>query len=175
MRRLLLLRHSKAERAEPGISDPARELTAQGKADAATIGTFLASHSFRPDRVLVSPAIRTRDTWRQAAAAMRVAPEPEIEDRLYSAVPETLLTVVRATPDDVSTLLLLGHNPGLHEFATTLVASGDIETRERLREDLPTSGLAVLDFALDNWGKLHPRSGRLQRFVTPKLIAAVTN
>jgi phosphohistidine phosphatase len=53
-----------------------------------------------------------------------------------------------------------------------LIASGDVETRERLREKLPTSGLVVIDFALEEWNKLHPQSGRLERFVTPKSLAA---
>ena len=51
-----------------------------------------------------------------------------------------------------------------------LTASGDVDTRERLREKLPTSGLAIIDFAVDDWSKLHPRSGRLERFVTPKSL-----
>jgi phosphohistidine phosphatase len=65
---------------------------------------------------------------------------------------------------------VIGHNPGMHELALMLIASGDVETRERLREKLPTCGLAVIDFAIDDWGLLHPRSGRLERFVTPKSL-----
>jgi phosphohistidine phosphatase len=53
-----------------------------------------------------------------------------------------------------------------------LVASGDVETRERLREKMPTCGLVIIDFAFDDWGKLHPQSGRLERFVTPKSLSA---
>jgi phosphohistidine phosphatase len=56
-----------------------------------------------------------------------------------------------------------------------LVAAGDIEARERLREKLPTAGLAIIDFALDDWGKLHPQCGRLERFVTPKSLAAAAS
>jgi phosphohistidine phosphatase len=70
---------------------------------------------------------------------------------------------------------MLGHNPGLHELAVMLVANGDIDTRERLRENFPTSGIAIIDFVLDAWSKLHPRSGRLERFISPKAIAGATN
>jgi phosphohistidine phosphatase len=56
-----------------------------------------------------------------------------------------------------------------------LIASGDIETRERLREKLPTSGLAIIDFPFDDWSKLHPQSGRLERFVSPKSLEAAAN
>jgi phosphohistidine phosphatase len=175
MRRLLLFRHSTAERGDAGTSDLARELTTQGRSDASLIGAYLANHSFQPQRALVSPAVRTRDTWRQVAAALRVAPEPVFDDRLYNAVSETLLEAIKETPDNVETLLLLGHNPGLHELALLLVATGDIDTRERLRENFPTSGLAIVDFALDRWTKLHAHSGRLERFASPKSITGATN
>lgn len=175
MRRLLLFRHSNAERADAGVSDLARELSPQGRSDAALIGTYLANHSFRPNRTLVSPAIRTRETWRQAAAALRAAPEPVFDERLYNASPETLLDTIRETPHSIETLLLIGHNPGLHELAILLVGTGDIDTRERLRENFPTSGLAILDFAVDRWAAVHARSARLERFANPKSISAATN
>lgn len=139
------------------------------------IGSYLANHSFRPDRVLVSPAARTRETWRQIAAALRVAPDAVFDERIYNAAPQALLNVIAETPDEARGVLMLGHNPGLHELAMLLVATGDIDTRERLRENFPTSGMAIVDFALDNWSKLHARCGRLERFVSPKLIASVTN
>jgi phosphohistidine phosphatase len=175
MRRLLLLRHAAAERAGPGESDQARPLSAEGQADAAAVGAYLGSHSFRPDRVLVSMAARAQETWRQVAAALRAPPEAVSDRRIYNAAPQALLTVASETPDDARAVMLVGHNPGLHEMAMLLTATGDIETRERLCENLPTSGLVILDFALDRWSKLHPRSGRLERFISPKAIAGATN
>ena len=71
-------------------------------------------------------------------------------------------------------LLLVGHNPGLAELASLLMASGDVETRQRLIEKFPTAALAVIDFALDDWGKLHPKAGRLDRFVVPRALDAET-
>ena len=78
-------------------------------------------------------------------------------------------------PRTAHTLLLLGHNPGLHELALMLIASGDVEARERLREKLPTAGLVIVDFAFDDWVRLHPHSGRLERFVSPKSLEAAAN
>jgi phosphohistidine phosphatase len=72
-------------------------------------------------------------------------------------------------------LLVVGHNPGLHDIAVQLVASGDVDARERVAEKLPTSGLVVIDLAFDDWSRLHRHAGRLERFVTPKLIAAATD
>jgi phosphohistidine phosphatase len=71
----------------------------------------------------------------------------------------------------VRTLMLIGHNPGLHDVARLLIASGDVEARERLNEGLPTAGLAVIEFAAESWRKVHPHGGRLERFVSPRSLA----
>ena len=174
MRRLLLFRHAKAERAEPGAKDQARPLTERGRADAKLIGAYLARHAFVPDRVLVSTSARTRETWSQAVTALESSPAALFDERIYQAGVQTLTQLIKETPADAQRLMVIGHNPGLHEFAMLAVASGDIDARERLREKLPTSGLVIIDFAFDDWAKLHAHSGRLERFVSPKSIAAAT-
>ena len=175
MRRLLLLRHAKAERSEPGTKDISRVLIDRGRKDAARIGTYMAAHALVPDRVILSPAARTQETWKYAAAAFHPAPAAMSAERVYDATPHDILAVIKDTPVAVHTLLVIGHNPGLHEFALMLIASGDIDARERLREKLPTSGLIIIDFAFDNWSKLHPQCGRLERFVSPKSLEATAN
>jgi phosphohistidine phosphatase len=172
MRRLLLFRHAKAERSEPGMEDRSRKLVERGRKDAASIGAYMASHALTPDRVMTSPAARTQETWKFAAAAFKPAPAGSAVDQLYDATPHDILDVIRQAPANAHTLLIVGHNPGLHELAVMLVASGDIETREQMREKLPTSGLLIIDFAFDAWTKLHPKSGRLERFITPKSLGA---
>jgi len=156
------------------MEDRARDLEERGRKDAAKIGAYMASHGLIPDQVMTSPSARTRQTWKFAAAAFRTPLKVSEVDRLYDATPHTILGVVKAAGPATHTLLIVGHNPGLHELATMLVASGDVEARERLREKLPTSGLAIIDFPLDDWGKLHPQCGRLERFVTPKSLAAAS-
>ena len=170
MRRLLLFRHAKAERSEPGMEDRSRKLIERGRKDAARIGAYMASHALVPDRALISPSARTQETWKFAAAAIRSAPAGASVERLYDATPHAILAAIKETPASAHTLLVVGHNPGLHELALMLVASGDIEIREQLREKLPTAGLIIIDFAFDEWSKVHPRSGRLERFITPKLL-----
>ena len=86
-----------------------------------------------------------------------------------------ILAVIKDAPPSAHTLMVIGHNPGLHELALMLIASGDVEARERLREKLPTSGLVIIDFAFDEWARLHPQSGRLERFVSPKSLEAAAN
>ncbi len=73
------------------------------------------------------------------------------------------------------TLLVVGHNPGLQDLAGQLIASGDVEARECVTEKLPTSGLVVIDFRFDDWSHLHANGGRLDRFVSPRLIAEATD
>jgi phosphohistidine phosphatase len=175
MRRLLLLRHAKAERSEPGMQDLSRVLIDRGRKDAGKIGAYMASHALVPDRVVMSPAARTQETWKYAATAFRPAPAAMSAERLYDATPHGILGIVKDSPASAHTLLLIGHNPGLHEAALMLIASGDIDARERLREKLPTCGLVIIDFAFDDWSKLHPQSGRLERFVSPKALEAAAN
>lgn len=175
MRRLLLFRHAKAERSEPGTEDRARVLTERGRKDAARIGAYMQGHALVPDRVMVSPAIRTQETWKFAAAAFKPAPAAQAMERLYGATPHAILALTKDAPAAAHTLMVIGHNPGLHELALMLIASGDIDARERLREKLPTSGLVIVDFAFDDWSKLHPQSGRLERFVSPKSLEAAAN
>lgn len=175
MRRLLLFRHAKAERSEPGMEDRSRKLIERGRKDAASIGAYMAKHALTPDQVVTSPATRTQETWKCAAAAFKPAPAASPVERLYDATAHHILDVIKQTPAKARTLLIVGHNPGLHDLAVMLVASGDIETREQMREKLPTSGLLIIDFAFDDWGKLHPQSGRLERFITPKSLGAAAS
>lgn len=172
MRRLLLLRHAKTEGFEPGRDDRARALVERGRSDAARIGAYMASHKLKPDRVIVSPAVRARETWQQMAQAMQPPPAVTTLDQVYEATTDDIIAAILATPPDVRALLIVGHNPSLHEAALTLIASGNIDAREALREKLPTSGLVVIDFAFDDWSKLHPQGGRLDRFVTPRSLEA---
>ena len=174
-RQLLLFRHAKAERSEPGMEDRARRLADRGRKDAGMVGAYMVSHALTPDDVVVSPATRTQETWKLAAAAFRSPPKMTAVERLYDATAHGILGVVSHAAAATRRLLVVGHNPGLHEAALMLVASGDTEARERLREKLPTSGLVVIDFMLDDWGKLHPRCGRLERFVTPKTLGTTAS
>jgi phosphohistidine phosphatase len=170
MRRLMLLRHAKAERSLPGAPDRERGLVERGRNEASLIGGYMVTHAFTPDRVLVSPAVRTQETWKCASAAFRSAPSATTVERLYDASAAAILAAIKEAPANANTLLVIGHNPGVHEVAVLLIASGDVQTREQLREKLPTCGLVIVDFAIDEWARLHPHSGRLERFVTPKSL-----
>jgi phosphohistidine phosphatase len=169
--RLMLLRHAKALKSEPGERDFDRRLAERGMTDSEKLGAFLTRHRLVPEHVVVSPAARASETWARAAITCPEAPTPMFEPRLYDAKAETILDVVRES-GDAGLVMIVGHNPGLHELALLLIATGDVEIRERLQENLPTAGLIVIDFAVKSWDKLHPRSGRLELFVEPRSLDA---
>jgi phosphohistidine phosphatase len=173
MRRLMLLRHAKTERAGPGERDRDRKLIKRGRADAPAIGAYMAHHRLVPDLALVSPAARARETWALVAPAFAKTPKMVSEEHIYNATVEALIGVIAAARK-AKALLVVGHNPGLHDLALRLVASGDVDMREQLNEKLPTSGLVVIDLPIDEWSLLHAHAGRLERFVSPRLIAAAT-
>jgi phosphohistidine phosphatase len=102
-------------------------------------------------------------------------PPHVFDERLYEAEPQAILQVIRECRRAALALLVVGHNPGLQELATLLVASGDADARQRMTEKFPTSGLAVIEFALDDWARLHPHAGRLDHFVSPRSLKATTD
>jgi phosphohistidine phosphatase len=173
--RLMLLRHAKSEKAEPGQQDRARHLNARGRGDAARMGTYMAQHGLVPDRVLVSPALRTRETWECVGPSLAKLPPVDYEERLYEGRPDLVLAAIKEVEGSASSLLVVGHNPSLQGTAAALIGTGDVEARERLDEGLPTGGLIVIDFAGLDWPGLHVRSGRLERFVTPASLKAATD
>jgi phosphohistidine phosphatase len=174
MRRLMLLRHAKTETNAPSGRDQDRRLDDRGHRDAAEIGGWIGRHPPFPDSVLVSPAIRAHQTWEIAWAAMKdVVPRPQVEflPELYGAHPAQLLHTIRAATGDPRQMMLVGHNPGMHELALALAGSGgDNKALKALGDNLPTSGLAVFEFAIDDWSDVSFRHGRLVSFVSPKLL-----
>src|SRR6266436_2770394 len=175
MLRLMLLRHAKSSWSSPGMQDAARPLSGRGEAAARLMGGYMVRHSLVPERDLCSTVRRTRETWDAIAAKWPVDMDVVFDQRLYEATPQTVLSIVRDQDDAARTLLVIGHNPGLQEAAELLIAAGDVELRERLREKFPTAALAVIDFTIDRWSRIHERSGRLDRYITPRSIAAATN
>ena len=177
MRRLILLRHSKAERGAPGGSDHDRRLADRGHDDAKIIGTWLATHDVRLDQVIVSTSRRTQETWEgvRGELSKKKTPPAIDEARLYESSAETIIDLAREVASDIRSVMMIGHNPGMQEAASLLIASGDVEQREALNEGFPTSGLVIIDFMVDDWSDIHESSGRLERFVSPKLLEGATD
>jgi phosphohistidine phosphatase len=175
MRRLLLLRHAKAERLQSGGRDHDRILAKRGREDAVAVGAYLVRHRLVPNRALVSTSARTRETWALVATALTKAPPAEFEGSIYEASPEAILKAIKATEPTAKTLVVVGHNPGVQQLAGTLIASGDIEARQRLLEEFPTAAFAMISFVAESWDGVHAAGGRLEHFVTPQTLEAATD
>lgn len=145
MRQLILMRHGDAERPAPGLADVERTLTAEGRAEARAVAGALAKAGFAPDVALISAARRTMQTWEAAAPAFKGA-TMQAEPGLYAASAGRLLQAVREAPQ-AETLMLVGHNPGLHQLAFHLAqrAGAKGEAMERLERGLSTGSAAVFE------------------------------
>ncbi|HET6804564.1 MAG TPA: histidine phosphatase family protein [Frateuria sp.] len=157
MQELILLRHAEARPAAPAGDDHDRTLSPRGEQEALAAGRWLAAHGARPDRVLCSPALRTRRT---AELAMRaLAPEAAIglAGEVYEATPGELLALLDQHAD-ARCVLLVGHNPGIERLVALLVEGRSDEFR-----GMPPAGLAVLHLQ----GALEPGNARLDAFWSP--------
>lgn len=148
-RTLVLMRHSKS--AWPvGVRDAERPLNTRGRANAAAAGRWLNGPGRDqlgglPQLVRVSTAQRTRQTWALASEAAGIdQASAEFESSIYAASWWDLLDLVRATGADVTTALIIGHNPGMEDLAEELAGSGRPDLLRQLRAKFPTSGIAVL-------------------------------
>jgi phosphohistidine phosphatase len=166
---LYLLRHAKSSWDDPGLDDRDRPLAPRGRRAAKRIAAHLRRSGIAPELVLCSPARRTRDTLERIATAL---PDPPVkfEPGLYAASEGHLLEVVQGVAPDVESLLVIGHNPGLHDLALSLAGRGDSDTLERLREKLPTGALATLTFTVTAWADVGPGEGELVGYVLPRQL-----
>lgn len=128
----------------------------------------LTERRWIPDLVLCSPAERVRATWQLMAPVLGDEIPCRVLRTLYPGAPSRLLMTLRRAPDAAGTLLLIGHNPGLAAFATSLCGAGAKKARERMSSRFPTAGLAVIDFDLGRWAEVAAGAGRLEAFVRPK-------
>ena len=160
-RRLILLRHAKS--AWPDVPDQDRPLAKRGRRDAPVIGRWLRDHGYQPDTVICSAARRTRQTWELVARELGGSPSVTFEPRAYAANAMTLLYLVRELPAASKAAMLIGHNPGVAELATSLAQPPDHDDAP-IR--FPTAAVAILDVSGD-WADLSPGQARLLDYTTP--------
>ncbi|MBE9605868.1 histidine phosphatase family protein [Acetobacteraceae bacterium H6797] len=174
MRQLLLLRHAKSSWDDPLLSDHARPLNARGRRAASAMAEAMRDLGMSPDIVLVSSARRTLQTL-EAILPLDSSPLIEPMDELYLAPWVRLKDVLRTMPETARSVMLIGHNPGLHELAMALVgaegmARGAVSPSGRaalrLAEGFPTGALAEFTLA-SPWNGLSEGGGRLVRFLPP--------
>jgi phosphohistidine phosphatase len=168
-RQLYLLRHAKSSWDEPGLGDHDRPLAKRGRKAGAMLRDVFRAEAIRPDLALVSSAMRTRETF--VALDLDPSPPVKILPALYHAEPDAILDIVRAAPEAARALLVVGHNPGLQDFAVQLANETNSALVRSLADSFPTGALA--QFELDRpWAQLAAGCGRLTRFVTPRTLKA---
>jgi phosphohistidine phosphatase len=166
MKQLLLLRHAKSSWDDPDLDDFDRPLAERGLKAAKLMGRELAARDWLPDQVLVSSALRTRDTWRLVAEELPARPRVVFANVLYDASAADVLSQIRLADPLSGCLAVVGHNPGLEDLAKQLAGSGsEARARKRLEEKFPTTALARFVFEGD-WSGLSP--GRLTHCLRPK-------
>lgn len=169
MKTLTLLRHAKSGPGEQGLRDYDRPLNAKGRRAGQAVGQRMRGLGLEFDRVVASPAIRVVETLEEVAAGYGRTLAPDWDRRIYLASAATLLDLIGDLPDNASSVLLAGHNPGLEDLVLHLVPDrSDDRLREDVEEKFPTASVAELVFDLDRWGQVTRGTARLARFIRPR-------
>lgn len=159
MKTLFLLRHAKSSWKDAMLADFERPLNGRGLKAAPLIGRYLRRKKIRPDLILSSPAERARQTTALVMEAAKLSAELRYDERIYEASAGRLLEIISQIEESASTVLLVGHNPGMEELLAHL--TGESQT-------MPTAALAEISLDIDKWSKARERSGRLEWMVKPK-------
>jgi phosphohistidine phosphatase len=162
---LILTRHAKSDWGTPGKPDFDRQLNDRGRRSARALGEWLATNGPHPAEVMLSGALRTVETWEGMAKAFASPPPVRTDKRLYDAPAERMLEVLRDA--EANPVLLIGHNPGICEFASRLAIAPP--TNERFA-DYPTGATTVFRFFRDTWRDVGWDEGEVVEFITPRQL-----
>jgi phosphohistidine phosphatase len=171
--RLLLLRHAKSDwSGAHDEDDHDRPLSERGVDAAPKIAAYMRSHGYDPALVLCSTSRRTKETLKLIVPAFAQAPQIRYTRQLYLAEWPQLLAEVRKAPPAASPLLVIGHNPGIHQLALALSlqprGAAEQSRAQELARKFPTGALAVFDFDGTQWLDVKPGAGRLVDYTRPK-------
>jgi phosphohistidine phosphatase len=161
VKRLFLLRHAKSSWDDADLADRDRPLAPRGRRASKVMARHLRDEEISPSLVLCSSARRTRETLE----AVGPSGEVRIEDELYGASEAELLERLRRVPEEIESVMLIGHNPAIQELALGLASGGD--RLEDVERKFPTGALATLTLP-GAWRQLSPGSAELVAFVKPK-------
>ena len=179
MKRVIILRHAKTEPAGPGQDDADRHLIEQGRKAAAEMGAYMARKGYVPDWVACSAATRTMETCGILVPAVRENIPVVIRPDLYLAEASHLLSVIRSSDDNLGTVMVIAHNPGVAVLAFELAAApvdAATESRHRrMREKFSTCSLVVLDFSVKSWTSIRKGKGVLADFMRPRDLERETD
>jgi phosphohistidine phosphatase len=170
---LYILRHAKAETGSATQDDHDRGLNPQGLEACQIMGKYLAGHAIVPQLVLCSTARRAKTTWSLVREAGRNGSRQEFSDALYLASANEVIKQLMCLPEEISSVMVVGHNPGLHQLSLTLSRRGDDALIDRLTMKFPTCALATINLGATRWERMNEAAGTLVDFVTPRLLGQV--
>ena len=168
MKKIILLRHGKSSWTDPGLDDHDRPLNPRGKAASPIVGEWLAYRKHLPDTILCSSSVRTRETVKGIRKSVPTLPEPVIERGLYHAAPEDMRRRLRDLPDEVESVMIVGHQPGLGSLARLLSNGTENRRCSRAYEHFPTAAAAVLEVDIETWSDLDHGLARFVDFAKPR-------
>ncbi len=164
MKQLLLIRHGKSAWDIAGLNDHDRTLNGRGEKDAPKMAAALKQRGVSPDAIMTSTAVRAESTARLIAEGLGFPDSQIITNRdLYLASPRTIISVIQQCDESVETLLVFGHNPGMHD-ATDLISNAAGVDR------FPTLAVARFELQVDHWGECDARTGLLLESFSPKTL-----
>lgn len=167
-RTVTLLRHAKSSWGDASLADFDRPLAERGLRDAPRMAAWLAEQRIAPDLVLCSTAKRTQETLALVRSALPKDCKVESSKAFYMANAGSLLSAIRAVPNTVRHVLMIGHNPGLEDTARRLVVAGDKIMRTAMAAKFPSAGCAVIKCDVSEWADIADGAGTLVHWMTPR-------
>lgn len=167
IKQLVLLRHAKSNWDDPLLADIDRPLAKRGRRAGHRIAAWLKKQRIRPDVVLCSPAVRTRETLELIADVIAETTPVVYDKGLYLAEMEDLLAHVRQVDGAAACVMVIGHNPGMQDFAVALLRPDAKKNRAKLAAKFPTAAVACFTVPIATWAKLELEEAVLTKFVKP--------
>jgi phosphohistidine phosphatase len=167
---LYILRHAKAETGAPTQDDFDRSLVERGVQAAQLMGAYMVKNQLRPQLVWCSSSQRTRQTLAALGEAFVPPLAVEFRDKLYNASAGEILSMLPSLPEEVSSLMVVAHNPGMHQLAAKLARRGQDAALDDLAIQYPTCALTVVRFDDVAWRDVAVTAGHLELFLTPKML-----
>ena len=167
MRTLYVLRHAKSDWGDASLRDFDRPLNGRGRKSARAMGRELRERGLTPDLVLLSPSARTTETLARVEEGFGASFEKVEERSIYLAETEELVALIRNAPAKSDRLMIVGHNPGMHELVL-LLANGPRDLREEAAAKFPTGAMAEISFDVGDWSDVTPGSGFIRSFLKPR-------
>jgi len=166
MRTLYFLRHANSPVTAPSIADDERPLDKRGRQDSEAMGIYCQKAKIFPQLILCSTATRTRETLTLVQPYLNQDFTVDFDAALYLASAATMHTHIQAVSPTISSLMLIGHNPGIQALASLLAGVDECGDAQNMRMGFPTSALAEIRVDVDSWEAVEAQSGRLIRFIT---------